>query len=591
MSFYGSVYYQLVDTFNKVVAKNALNGTQFPEVQDGNQELQAFGRINALNLANGNKWINFTVNDGFLEIWHGKPDSNANTRVTGYEFLGPEPNLPQDTIITELQPGDVFSTFTAKCDNAGHLVTDEIGAKYFRMPRSETEKEIAILKEQVGTPKTETTAATGMFLTNDTQDTALKDHETRVIALEDVYGKDIYESAQAFFPSTYWDVNEYTSSGGKYQCHEFPTAFGSIDDIRKTYFGAEDSKETVSTVLTVKIPERFGAIESHVSILDGYVDNLDDIATNARDTINETIIPRLDELDANYKEADTALGTRINGVISNYEQADTALGTRIDTVITNYTKADTDMTTRVDAIEAAYKAADKDLGTRIDAVSNGQAPAIASAIELAKTTITAEYQAADATVKSELLEKINKNAGDIATLSGTQTTVGAQVEALSTSVTNITREGGLLEQSLAPYSTKDIELSNKITALESGATTTAADIASLKEKDTGFDTAVQTLRSDVDGCIQAHTAINTSISGLQASVANIPTLTSDVDKLKTSVGVPANEENNVVASGIYAILAEIQTQLTTLSNQINALDEKVTILEGYHTENLPSEEN
>lgn len=588
MSFYGSVYYQLVDTFNKVIAKNALNGTQFPELSDTPQELQAFGRINTLSLTNGNQWINLTINKdtGALEIWHGKPSSDVSFPVTGYENLGASPRLPEDTSITDLNPGDVFSTFVAKCDNAGHLVADEVSKKYFRMPRSETEEDIAILKSQVGTPKTDTQAATGMFLKNDTQDESLKSHEDRLVLLEDVFGNGEFESVYEFFPTTAFDGDESSSTNYIYYRRNFPKAFGSIEKIREKWYNDKASQKTVSDVISVAIPDAINAVSVNVSNLGELVDYQEKEIDNQGKRI-DIVDDRLDALDA----TDGLATLRMDSIEAAYKKADTDLGTRIDSVITNYTKADTDMTARVDAIDAAYKAADRDLSTRIDAVSSGQAPAIASAIELAKTAITAEYQAADATIKSELLEKINKNAGDIATLSGTQTTVGAQVEALSTSVTNITREGGLLEQSLAPYATKDTELSNKITALESGATTTAADIASLKEKDTGFDTTVQTLRSDVDGCIQAHTSINTSISGLQASVANIPTLTSDVDKLKTSVGVPANEENNVVASGIYAILADIQTQLTTLSNQINALDAKVTILEGYHTENVPSEEN
>ena len=60
MSFYGSVYYQLVDTFYKIVAKNSsvrtFGPTEYP-IED--LETQAIGRKGILSLNAGNRWFVF----------------------------------------------------------------------------------------------------------------------------------------------------------------------------------------------------------------------------------------------------------------------------------------------------------------------------------------------------------------------------------------------------------------------------------------------------------------------------------------------------------------------------------------------------
>ena len=60
MSFYGSVYYQLVDTFYKIVAKNSAARNFGPaEYPTEDLETQAIGRKGILSLNAGNKWISF----------------------------------------------------------------------------------------------------------------------------------------------------------------------------------------------------------------------------------------------------------------------------------------------------------------------------------------------------------------------------------------------------------------------------------------------------------------------------------------------------------------------------------------------------
>ena len=70
MSFYGSVYYQLIDTFYKMIVKNSGDNTySFNDslVNDSNKietgvldESPAVGRKGVFSLDSGNYWINFS---------------------------------------------------------------------------------------------------------------------------------------------------------------------------------------------------------------------------------------------------------------------------------------------------------------------------------------------------------------------------------------------------------------------------------------------------------------------------------------------------------------------------------------------------
>lgn len=89
MSFYGSIYYQLVDAFNRLWFSNQGKDTIiFPEAEDlVNQnppegvpeetfEYHSPGRQGVIDLKSGNRWIAFTQNstDNSFKLWHREPD-------------------------------------------------------------------------------------------------------------------------------------------------------------------------------------------------------------------------------------------------------------------------------------------------------------------------------------------------------------------------------------------------------------------------------------------------------------------------------------------------------------------------------------
>ena len=65
MSFYGSVYYQLIDTFYKVVLRNkGIENTEFLNSEKNPAEWlesQAVGRKGVFGFDTGNRWINLNT--------------------------------------------------------------------------------------------------------------------------------------------------------------------------------------------------------------------------------------------------------------------------------------------------------------------------------------------------------------------------------------------------------------------------------------------------------------------------------------------------------------------------------------------------
>ena len=60
MSFYGSVYYQLIDAFSNIAFNNSNNDSDIPTTSDISkdiEDIEAKGRTSALLLKGANKWI------------------------------------------------------------------------------------------------------------------------------------------------------------------------------------------------------------------------------------------------------------------------------------------------------------------------------------------------------------------------------------------------------------------------------------------------------------------------------------------------------------------------------------------------------
>lgn len=223
MSFYGSVYYQLIDTFYKITAKNILGeeNSNFPESLSDVESIQAFGRKGELNLTNGNKWINFTSDGNGFVVWHGKPDAENAIEVSGINFEGTKDEADQMPDIKILQPGDCISATDLKYDEAGHIVPEATNKTYFQLPISETEKDLTDIKETIGVPAEGGNEASGLMLTQEQNN-----------KLYNFYNGD------------------FSKVLSLHSIKPFPEAFGSIDNLRKDFAGSSASNLTVSEILS-----------------------------------------------------------------------------------------------------------------------------------------------------------------------------------------------------------------------------------------------------------------------------------------------------------------------------------------------------
>lgn len=165
MSFYGSIYYQLIDAFYKVVLSNKgkdkkdfVNTDVLPE----SFETYAAGRKSVFGFDTGNRWINLNEisevnpdeNEAYsiYEIYHGAPDQDARNPGHGFKIM-----LDDDTInsrrgedgIIQLDFHDEFETYDKIYDDAGHIA--QVERKVYRLPKAEVNKQIQTLESLVGT--------------------------------------------------------------------------------------------------------------------------------------------------------------------------------------------------------------------------------------------------------------------------------------------------------------------------------------------------------------------------------------------------------------------------------------------------------
>lgn len=190
MSFYGSVYYQLIDTFYKIIVKNSgnknytfndnlINPSETPTKDI--IESPAVGRKGVFSLDSGNYWINFSKNDEANEsapytIWHSAPHNDEETRhpisswrleTDQYEVLenekGEEIEVKRDGVVVsadngdfvQLQDHDFIRIVETNYDEAGHIIGDTTQEVIYRLPKTNISTRLDYLEKLVGEPSEE----------------------------------------------------------------------------------------------------------------------------------------------------------------------------------------------------------------------------------------------------------------------------------------------------------------------------------------------------------------------------------------------------------------------------------------------------
>jgi hypothetical protein len=183
MSFYGSVYYQLIDTYYKIIVKNSGNETftfnkaVFNPSGTPDEDLiesPAVGRKGIFTLDSGNYWINFselkdTEASAPYAIWHSEPHKSENGVPIGFypedkyeeredkntgkkEIYNKETGekLIEGTDYIQLYENNFFRVYNQKHDEAGHTYDNDNLSSLYRLPKSETSDDIDELQTYVG---------------------------------------------------------------------------------------------------------------------------------------------------------------------------------------------------------------------------------------------------------------------------------------------------------------------------------------------------------------------------------------------------------------------------------------------------------
>lgn len=187
MSFYGSVYYQLIDTFYKIIVKNSgdktytFNNVPFnPSGTPENEiiESPAVGRKGVFSLTNGNYWINFSKSDDVDEaapykIWHNPAhdDPETSKRISSWDIESDQYTYEKDDKGIEkavynkdgvemiagedyiqLQDHEFIRMYPSHYDEAGHIIDAQTEPTLYRLPKSDVNEQVNWLLGLIGEP-------------------------------------------------------------------------------------------------------------------------------------------------------------------------------------------------------------------------------------------------------------------------------------------------------------------------------------------------------------------------------------------------------------------------------------------------------
>lgn len=493
MSFYGSVYYQLIDTFYKAVLRN--KGKNKITFIDTNQipdsvETPAVGRKGVFGFDTGNRWINLNVvseekpesNElySIYEIYHGAPDENANNLGYGFNLLLDDSaiqNRTDEEGIIQLDFHDEFETYNSIYDDAGHIAGSE--RKIYRLPKAEVNDRVSELERLVGTdadrqlPEMENEEDQNLYgyVEENTKDIQTVESYTgdwsKVVSywtsgnkwaptiaetignLEDMYNSavDRYNNHKTFaeiigkLPNLYDKINEGNPIS---LIAAILKESGRLDNLNSALSEHRNNAEGQFNGIYTMIGEKIDndSIYDHIKELYGRIDwdgrentvsyEIDDLAKRATDLENKDI-----ELEQAYKAADLALDTA-------YKEADRILkedlSKDIDAVelkADNNTKAiDTINNTIIPGINGRLDGLDKRVDDHYDAWKGTEQA-------LKDADVTLQGKIGNVPANSNIIDIISDTEEGIKTLIGTvpkESSVMQEINSISTDLGENTSE-------------------------------------------------------------------------------------------------------------------------------------------------------
>ena len=607
MSFYGSTYFQLIDTFYKILIKNKGNdAVTFPANLEANEHAsQASGRKGILEFGTGNRWIYATKEDGnpnSYVFWHAAP---GGKNLTTQEFKGGakgDVQLPAGKSAVTLAPGSYIKAPQFKFDEAGHIAAaDDV---YYMMPISETEEAIEDLQAKVGEPQDGKTE--DLFTRAKNADEAIADVTSTANRLRDELG-----SYSTVFPDT--GAYKYVNNTNTYK--DFFAAFGSMDKFRTAlYEDDESSKSLIDGIVEFRAAalDNIAINAENIGVQSRLANKLADDLANAEDAI-KALQDKDVEIDGNistlstnltntaaairgeFKEVDDAIKESIktcNGRIddlnttigSNKSNLENSINNLTNTVNSNKTTCDNrmkDIEDDADRLEGLIGDNATDIGELTQTVADNKTAAENAASGLSDRITSLETNSATSAALNAVNEIVGQNTTAITSL-GERIT---QVDENASSAINATN--GRIDLLNSTVTTQGNTISNK-----ADSTTVATLETKVDNNKSAVDTAleakaeksvVETLQTAVSG--KAEASAVTELANLVSAKAN----QSELNTLSELVNTKASQEslNDLAAAvdgaaradALEKYIAITDAKIAEMSAKIEELTARIAVLE------------
>ena len=554
MSFYGSTYFQLIDTFYKILVKNSKNSTEtLINTPSTATELpaQASGRKGVLQFSIGNRWLvaaQDSNNSNNYTIYHGTPGGSTITKRESKKVEESTTTVNKTSDgehdVTPLKSGDIIKVPSISYDKAGHISSSS--DTYFQIPITEVETAIKDLQEKVGEPQDSKTE--DLFTRAKNADTAIAAVKTTADRIRDELGA--YSSV---FPST--GASDYVNNTNKYK--DFFATFGSMDKFRTILY--EDEKSSKSLI--------DGILEFRETALTDIANNKNNIGTQSRLTNELTdnltdakndikaLQAKDDEIDAkidaDIKQVSTNLTNTATAIRKEFKEADDA----IKASITSHTET---YNTRITNLEALVDSNQ----TSID----GQIRNLTATVTLNKTTDDARMKTIEDNA-NKLEKSINDNVAELEkSIGDNSNSLTALINKNSESIESLS---GIVETNKAAAEDAVAGLSTRVTNLEnnSASKNELNAVSAQVDQNTTSIGALATRINDVDSNISSSiSSINATIASLNDTVAN---------KAEASaLNLKADK------STVDTLQATVNTKTTELGNSIEDLSSEIEDLSG-----------
>lgn len=486
MSFYGSIYYQLLDAFNKIIIQNTGDkNTDFNTKlvnPSGTTEITispAVGRRSSFALDTGNYWINFSkepsnVKDeegnGAAEqykIWHSEPNAESAVNKIGIELTDisvDEDGNPTNKNLkyTQLKENDFFYGYQHKFDAAGHLLPDDKAQTLYRLPKSEISNRINVLEEYVGEPSKklpiEDDNIENIFDYVEKSYDDMKNQQSYVgnwSAIANRWGNQIYDNNtqkwEDFKPtvqSVIGDMDNLYKEDENYINHKDQNIVSILGNQSQLWETFNDKNPISISDILIKHNKAFA---DKTSLLESSISGTGAMIGQPID--NDSVYDHIKVLYAedqqirkDFKSADEALETNITNA---YKVADGELEDNLEKQIAD----------KGEEIKTAYTQADSNLESKIT-----------NAYKADDAALKIAYEAADTALESKINEEFNNKIGNISdsTVKGYIDIISSQhtsdIAAVNQDIGKLQAEDTAIKESVELKANKDW-IENQITAL------------------------------------------------------------------------------------------------------------------------------